>query len=708
MWRRGFWLICIMLSFRTYADSFVRFEEQGKVGLKDGTGRVLIPPTFEALGWSDGNFSVIGQVTGYKLRGKWGIINLQKQFLTAADFESLVCPGGDRVIASKNLNAFTVKYGCLDLAGKVVVPFNYDGIKISGLRAIVFNKNGIRFEHGVIDLNDRSVIPMKWHQITPLGTLRYNVENNERKSALFSEDGKQLTPFAIDSISSFHHGYAIVYQDFACGVIDREGEIKVPATYQAISIDDEGSIKGKDFDDWGIVDAKNQTLYHTAAESLIKSGDFFQIIRQGKYGLVNYKLESVVAPVYDFLGPCEQGHWVAASDGKYGVIRKDKSFALPLKFDSAILDKMFVRVSENIGGKNRWSVYDTFGIQKTRSYYDEILPYNGKFFPAKKGAYWGAVNRYGDEFIHCVFDSLLGWRDGLLAARFRGQFGIITEDESWVVSPQDDTVTVANADHYFEQHEGITFLKDLTHQTIYFTNNHLVVEGDHLKETAANGRETRVSFQGVSVDANPHAIAVGDVIFFEESEGMRRIKKDGKFGFVDTRGRLRIANRYDDAGNFHEELAPVKLIGKWGFVDLNDRIAINPNYDKVGEFTLGLAIVLRQQKEGLIDKNGKTILPIRYDRIIRNPAQTYLLEMSGVKNLFGLADQMGSVLIEPRFEFLNNLGNGFVMAGRDGKFGLLTREGMSAIPMVYDGISAGATSDNFLLVKRGSWKDLHL
>ncbi len=76
--------------------------------------------------------------------------------------------------------------------------------------------------------------------------------------------------------------------------------------------------------------------------------------------------------------------------------------------------------------------------------------------------------------------------------------------------------------------------------------------------------------------------------FFSESEGLRGIKKDDRYGFVDDRGRLRVANRYDSIGEFHEGLASVKLIGKWGFVNTNDQIVINPNYDNCSFFQHGI------------------------------------------------------------------------------------------------------------------------
>jgi len=97
-------LLCWVMAIPIFAKSYRTFEENGKVGLKDDSGNVVLPPSFEALGWSDGNFSVIGEVTGYRLQGSWGIINLKKELITKADYESLVYCGGDCIVARKKIN----------------------------------------------------------------------------------------------------------------------------------------------------------------------------------------------------------------------------------------------------------------------------------------------------------------------------------------------------------------------------------------------------------------------------------------------------------------------------------------------------------------------------------------------------------------------------------------------------------------------------
>src|SRR5687768_6640537 len=60
----------------TNSIEFSPFEENGKFGLKNTNGDVLIPAEYDYLGWSNNTFSVIENVTGYRLHDQWGLINL--------------------------------------------------------------------------------------------------------------------------------------------------------------------------------------------------------------------------------------------------------------------------------------------------------------------------------------------------------------------------------------------------------------------------------------------------------------------------------------------------------------------------------------------------------------------------------------------------------------------------------------------------------
>jgi hypothetical protein len=70
-------------------EIFSLFRENGKVGLKDQHGQVVIPAQHESIGWSDGSFTLIGNVTGYQLKGKWGLITIQNSKITKPEFLDL-------------------------------------------------------------------------------------------------------------------------------------------------------------------------------------------------------------------------------------------------------------------------------------------------------------------------------------------------------------------------------------------------------------------------------------------------------------------------------------------------------------------------------------------------------------------------------------------------------------------------------------------
>ena len=129
--------------------------------------------------------------------------------------------------------------GCINSSGKTVLPFQYDGIKIAALRAVVYTRSGNQYKYGLIDLTNKLLIPLQYNDIDPLGSLRFAVENSSHKLALFTEEGKQLTDFNIDSISAYQKNYAIVYKGERQGLIDRDGQIKAEPVYREIKFTDD-------------------------------------------------------------------------------------------------------------------------------------------------------------------------------------------------------------------------------------------------------------------------------------------------------------------------------------------------------------------------------------------------------------------------------------------------------------------------------------
>jgi hypothetical protein len=691
--------ILSLISLGLKAEVYQLFEEKGKVGMKNEQGVVVIPPSFEALGWSDGNFSVIGEVTGYRLNQQWGLINLKKEFITKALFESLTYASGEYVVARKRLNPAVTKTGCLNLRGEMKLPFSYDGIQVQGLRAIVFNLLGAKFSYGLADLQNNILVPIIYKNIYALGTLRYAVENQQGKIALFSENGKPITDFKIDSLSNFYKGYSIVYENGLQGLIDREGEVKLKTEHRSIKITDEGTILTQLPSEWLYLSDKNQVITKLVADYLLPTSSEFNIIQSGgKSGLIDNNQKIVLPIEFDQLVEAQQGKFLAKRNRKWGMIKANNKLLIPLGYDSIHFQKNEIQAFVKYKG---WQLLDSVGNVTSKKFYDFISKLDAASYKVQSKGYWGLMNVKGDEIIHCVFDSIMDKHSQLVAVKFKGQYGVMDILENWKVAPQPYPIRLVNDSRYVLMQPDNAFLKNLDSETIYFTPYRMEFKGDYFVEFLPNGSEKTISYDGLILKRTEFPALESKDKTFTTNEGLRGIRKDGKYGFVDNRGKLRVANRYDSIDNFNEGLAPIKLIGKWGFVNPQDKIEVQPNYESVTRFVNGLSIAKRNGKYGLIDKSGNNRLALRYDAIQLLANQKFLIVLN---NLKGIANENGNIDIEPRFDFLEDLNNGFLIAGRAGKLGLITTEGLDRIPMIYDKLVFDKSKNQYLGMKSSEWR----
>ena len=68
---------------------------------------------------------------------------------------------------------------------------------------------------------------------------------------------------------------------------------------------------------------------------------------------------------------------------------------------------------------------------------------------------------------------------------------------------------------------------------------------------------------------------------------------EGKFGYVDAKGKLAIPAKFKDAYYFHEGVALVQdTAGLFGYIKPDGSYAIKPKYASATDFTEGLAWVL--------------------------------------------------------------------------------------------------------------------
>ncbi len=701
----GILFVLTLIAFQAVASiPYTLFRENGKVGLKNDAGQVVIPARYEGIGWSNGKFSVVDNVTGCKSGNAWGLISLNNQPVTQHEFEELL-PGESNILIARKKTPGTARalIGAITPSGKEIIPFIYDGITISSLRAIVFTKIGNQFRYGLINFENKTLIPQQYQDIRPIGTLRYAVQNFEGKIAIFTETGKQISAFTIDSISPFYKDHAILYEGKHQGLINRNGEIKLVAQHREIKIDSDDRIRFRQPDQWLFLMGDNTRVKELRADSIsiIEKG-LYKIATSGQVQLADKDFKSIVQGVFDDIGPFQKGRASYVLKELTGIIQKDGTVIIPALYQNVQATGNFFLANTGNASQSSWVLFDSTGLRLTQKGYRQIIPLKDNHFAVQNKVYWGIINPGGKEVIAAIYDSLIQFRDNHIVVKFKGLNGVIDLKERWIVTPRANRLELLSSEHYLEISPTSTNMKKLQGDVIYFTSNRTEAYNGYLLEYLPSGNIWKIDFNGVIVERTINPGEATEIIY-KESEGYRAIKRNGRYGFIDREGRLRIANRYEAVQPFREGFAAAKILGKWGFINLQDNITVQPVYDEVQSYHKGRALVRQKGAYGLVDQKGKLVLPVRYESIQALATGNLLVRLD---NLFGLADASGKILITPRYDELTDTGSGYVIARKNNQYGILSLEGINTVPIMYDLIKYDPHENVFLAMKRAQWETI--
>ena len=224
----------------------------------------------------------------------------------------------------------------------------------------------------------------------------------------------------------------------------------------------------------------------------------------------------------------------------------------------------------------------------------------------------------------------------------------------------------------------------------------------------------------------------------------------GKWGFIDNKGRMLTPMVFDWAGDFRQGLGLAESNGAMGFIDAtfkeSGKWAISPRFELYNDgdqsafgFFDGLALARDDEgKWGYIDRTGKWAITPRFnesEEYTGIPAGSFseglawyqaieisernMLNANGEilrdaenkpmkepfrRRLMGFIDRDGEIAIAPRFEMVQDFGEG--MAGARFKtndmWGFIDRAGKRVISPAYDGV--GRFSEGLCAVQvEGLW-----
>lgn len=380
------------------------------------------------------------------------------------------------------------------------------------------------------------------------------------------------------------------------------------------------------------------------------------------------------------------------------VLNFDRGFALFYYMDKGLLKcdvlTIFGKVISHNGGYvvsenlimvpsdkgNGLVLKDVKGKTLTQNVYDDIFQefyqkfhvpnpfikfYDG-YLQVRRNNRFGFIDKFGNEVVHCKYSRVENFRNGL--AIVYGDKNIETgEIASGMVDSKGQEVLQCNETRY----EG----------SYNFNKKYNLID--------RNGRYEMVDKEG----RLRFLFSDGKVYTF--SDGLALDKKNGKYGFIDKSGKTVIPFVYDEASNFSEGLAAVGNGGRLGFIDKSNHIVIPFDYyyyenaimaEFEGEFNGGIACVYnRDYLKGCIDKTGKIVQPYSDDDICHLMDGVYMKKTDDQIILFNKSGVLGKFDNSRGIEYNDIYGNfdGYIFVGRNGKKGVIDKNGKEILPCVY-------------------------
>jgi hypothetical protein len=332
-------------------------------------------------------------------------------------------------------------------------------------------------------------------------------------------------------------------------------------------------------------------------------------IEQGELqGFIDTASKIVISPQFDKVNPFHEGLAVVAKDDKTFYINKESQNAFGNYFTEAY-DFHNGIAAVQYDSLGNWRFINRQG-QFISDTYDEISDLSNDMYVVKKSGKYGAMNRYAQLIIEPKFSKIGDYKNDLAYYEENGLFGFINKEGSFT-KPQFQWIS--NFNEYgvaVIQLENKYGLVNRFNQTILAPlYDQIVNAGKNIFIAVKNGKYGFYSGKGCFLSALEYDYKKEKPAeYYTNGQLLRFIKKDEQ-AFADGNGRISIDfGTYEDLSFAGNGLIRVKRKNKFGYVNRKLSPVIPYKYSDANDFKDSIAIVKRKDKSYLINVSGTELL----------------------------------------------------------------------------------------------------
>ena len=509
-------------------------------------------------------------------------------------------------------NYFTLeqnqKYGVIDRNGNIVIEAEYEAVQIPNPSKAIFvcvkEYNESTKEYETVVYNEKKEVLLSNYKNVQAISIYTNVNSTpyeksvltykeNGKYGLINLEGKQITKPVYDEISSINYkeGTFLVKQNELEGIINMKGKVIIKCEYESVTSDNYYSENSNNKQAGFIVSKKTEDGY--------------------RYGYANYRGTIILNPIYTQL---ERVTEIANEKGVYFIAFKNGQAGL-LKNNKEILN-----------------------------YEYEDIQYNvlGSIFVTKRNGKYGAVNQEGTTILYPEYDNVYTGGMYLNALKDKDIF-IFDLNGNKIETNEVSKTKTENANYYItidknnkykvvDSKDNIIIDKDYTYIE-YLPGDYFIVERDSKSGIIdSNGKSViELKYDSISrinetdilqmetnknialYNLNMKEIVSMDNAIVKEVKDEKAyilLYSDTDFKYLDKEGNILTSQNLFE----NNTLFAKNINGKWGFVDKDGNLKVQNDYELVTDFNkYGFAGIKKDGKWGSINQNGEVVQEPTYD-----------------------------------------------------------------------------------------------
>jgi len=180
-----------------------------------------------------------------------------------------------------------------------------------------------------------------------------------------------------------------------------------------------------------------------------------------------------------------------------------------------------------------------------------------------------------------------------------------------------------------------------------------------------------------------------------------RLRKNGKYGFVNHKGEVIIPFKYDMIYDWdfsrYDALLRARIGNSYGLIDVNGREIVPVKYKNTGQCGYGEPTWVQREdgKIAYVNSDGSFITDFKYTKASEDffGGDNEVAHVA-INDLWGFVDKSGREVVSPKYTYADYWVSeeGWVSVVKNGKLGFIDLNENIVIPFQYDVVTAGSNS----------------